>query len=136
MYKQLEIITKLGFSVSDVPKEGTYQNWENLDEKYTGMHDYFKWIKYGYGRATDHASLDIRAGKITREEGLKLVKEYEGKIPEKYMDDFLEDMEITREEFYKIVDKFTNKELFKTDDNGELVRDKNGNIEKLVYDNL
>ena len=132
----LETVEKLGFSRNSETKEGTYTDWENLDTKFTGMHDYFKWIKYGYGRATDHASLDIRSGKITREEGLKLVKEFEGKIPEKYMDDLLEDMEITREEFYKIVDKFTNKELFKTDDNNKLVRDENGNIEKLVYDNL
>ena len=134
--KVLETVEKIGFTRSPERKEGTYTNWENLDTKFTGMHDYFKWIKYGFGRATDHASLDIRAGKITRDEGLKLVKEFEGKIPEKYMDDFLEDMEITREEFYKIVDKFTNKELFKTNDNEQLVRDENGNIEKLVYDNL
>ena len=134
--KVLETVEKIGFTRSPERKEGTYTNWENLDTKFTGMHDYFKWIKYGFGRATDHASLDIRAGKITRDEGLKLVKEFEGKIPEKYMDDFLEDMAITREEFYKIVDKFTNKELFKTDVNGELIRDENGNIEKLVYDNL
>lgn len=134
--KILETVEKIGFSRNPEPKEGTYTNWENLDTKFTGMHDYFKWIKYGYGRATDHASLDIRAGKITREEGLKLVKEFEGKIPEKYMQDFLEDMEITREEFYRIVDKFANKELFKTDAKDNLVRDENGNIEKLVYDNI
>ena len=131
----LETVEKLGFSRNPEPKEGTYTDWENLDTKFTGMHDYFKWIKYGYGRATDHASLDIRAGKITRDEGLKLVKQYEGKIPEKYMQDFLDDMEITRDEFYKIVDKFTNKELFKTDGEGNLIRDENGNIEKLVFDN-
>ena len=134
--KILETVEKIGFSRNPEPKEGTYTNWENLDTKFTGIHDYFKWIKYGYGRATDHASLDIRAGKITREEGLKLVKEFEGKIPEKYMQDFLEDMEITREEFYRIVDKFANKELFKTDAKDNLVRDENGNIEKLVYDNI
>lgn len=102
---------------------------------YTGMHDYFKWIKYGFGRATDHASIDIRAGKITRQEGLKLVKEYEGKIPMKYFDNFLKYLEITREEFYRIVDKFANKSLFKKDENGNLWRDENGNLQKLQYDN-
>lgn len=136
IYKQLEIVEKLGFSRNPEPKEGTYTDWENLDTKYTGMHDYFKWIKYGYGRATDHASIDIRAGKITRQEGLKLVKEYEGKIPEKYFQDFMTDMELTREEFYKIVDKFTNKDLFKKDDNGNLWRDEKGNLQKLQFDNI
>ena len=136
IYKEIEIVEKLGFSRNPEPKEGTYTDWENLDTKYTGMHDYFKWIKYGFGRATDHASIDIRAGKITREEGLKLVKQHEGKIPLKYFDDFLRDMEITRKEFYKIVDKFANKDLFKKDKDGNLLRDKDGNLEKLQYDNI
>ncbi|WP_042683753.1 N-acetyl sugar amidotransferase [Candidatus Nitrosotenuis chungbukensis] len=134
--KQLETVEKLGFSRNPELKEGTYTNWENLDTKYTGMHDYFKWVKYGFGRATDHASLDIRSGKINREEGLKLVKQYEGKIPEKYFEDFLNDMEITRDEFYAIVDKFTNKALFKKDKLGNLLRDNDGNLEKIQYDNL
>ena len=136
IYKEIEIVEKIGFSRNPEPKEGTYTDWENLDTKYTGMHDYFKWIKYGFGRTTDHASIDIRAGKITREEGLKLVKQHEGKIPLKYFDDFLHDMEITKEEFYKIVDKFANKDLFKKDQDGNLLRDKDGNLEKLQYDNI
>ncbi len=135
IYKQLEIVEKLGFSRNPELKEGTYTNWENLDTKYTGMHDYFKWVKYGFGRVTDHASIDMRAGRITRQEGLKLVKQYEGKIPEKYMDDFLKDMEITREEFYGIVDKFANKDIFKKDVNGKLLRDERGNLQKIQYDN-
>lgn len=132
VYSILEHVKKHGFSVDDRPKEGTYTNWENLDEKYTGMHDYFKWIKYGFGRATDHASLDIRYGKISREEGKKLVREYEGKIPTRYFEEFLKDMELDKKEFYRIVDKFANKEIFKSDTNGELLRDKDGNLEKIV----
>ena len=133
IFKQLELVKSLGFSVSDKPKEGTYQNWENLDEKYTGMHDYFKWIKYGFGRATDHACIDIWYGRITREEGKKLVHEYEGKIPIWYFDEFLDDFELTRTQFYEIVDKFANHDLFKKDVNGKLYRDKDGNLELLYH---
>ena len=133
IFKQLELVKSLGFSVSDKPKEGTYQNWENLDEKYTGMHDYFKWIKYGFGRATDHACIDIWYGRITREEGKKLVHEYEGKIPIWYFDEFLDDFELTRTQFYEIVDKFANHDLFKKDVNGKLYRDKDGNLELLFH---
>jgi len=136
VYDVLDHVKKHGFNLADKPKEGTYTNWENLDEKYTGMHDYFKWIKYGFGRATDHASLDIRLGKISREEGLELVKKYEGKIPDRYFDEFLHDMEITKEEFYKIVDKFANKDLFKKDKDGNLLRDNDGNLEKIQSDNI
>ena len=133
IFKQLELVKSLGFSVSDKPKEGTYQNWENLDEKYTGMHDYFKWIKYGFGRATDHACIDIWYGRITREEGKKLVRKHEGKIPTWYFDEFLEDFELTRTQFYEIVDKFANHDLFKKDVNGKLYRDKDGNLELLFH---
>lgn len=133
IYKVLDFVKKRGFSVDVRPKEGTYTNWENLDEKYTGMHDYFKWIKYGFGRATDHASLDIRHGIITREEGIELVKKHEGKIPTRYFDEFLRDMELDRNGFYEIVDKFADKRLFKTDSNGRLVRDSEGNLEKKYW---
>jgi len=131
IFKQLEVVKNLGFSVSDKPKEGTYQNWENLDEKYTGMHDYFKWIKYGYGRATDHASIDISYKKINREQAIELVKNHEGKIPTWYFDEFLNDFELTKQEFLKIVDKFANHSLFKKNSSGELWRDDEDNLELL-----
>ena len=133
--KQLEIIKKLGFNTADSHNEGTYTNYENLDTKYVAMHDYFKFLKFGYGRATDHASIDIRNKRITREEGLNLVKKYEGKIPTKHLQEFLGDIELTKDEFLKICEKFTNKDLFKKDSSGNLTRDNNGNVEKISYDN-
>lgn len=136
MFKQLDIVKKLGFSLNPEIKEGTYSNWENLDTKYTVFHDYFKFLKYGFGRATDHTSIEIRYGRMTREEGLKLVKQYEGKIPTKYLQEFLNDAGLTFEEFLKVCEKFTNKNLFKKDNNGNLFQDKNGNLEKIHYDNL
>ena len=132
---QVEVVKKLGFNVLNEPNEGTYANYENLDTKYVGMHDYFKFLKYGFGRASDHASIDIRNKRLTREEALKLVKEYEGKIPTKYYKEFLNEFELTEQEFLKICDKFTNKSLFKTDKDGNLIRDKFNNIQKIAYDN-
>jgi N-acetyl sugar amidotransferase len=61
--KQLEIVKNHGFSVKeDGPVEGTYTNYENLDEKMHGLHDYLKFVKYGFGRATDHACIESCAG--------------------------------------------------------------------------
>jgi len=133
--KQVEIVKKLGFNVLDEHNEGTYTNYENLDTKYVAIHDYFKFLKFGYGRATDHASIDIRNKRLTREEGLDLVNRYDGKIPTKYLDDFLEDFGLSMEEFLKICDKFTNKELFKKDNSGNILRDEADNLEKIAYDN-
>jgi len=131
----LEQVKKLGFSVGEIPTEGTYTNYENLDHKLQGFHDYFKWIKFGYGRATDNASIEIRSGILTRDEGLKLVKEFEGKLPERYLDEYLHNWKMTRDEFLTIVDKFTNKELFQKDTHGNLLRDSEGNLTKINYDN-
>ena len=80
--------------------------------------------------------LKLRKKRITREEGLDLVKKFEGKIPEQYLDEYLKDFEMTRDDFFKCMNKFTNKDLFQKDENGNLIRDKNGNLEKINYDNI
>ena len=136
MFKQLDLVKNLGFTFNPEIKEGTYTNYENLDTKYTVFHDYFKFLKYGFGRATDQASIEIRYGRISREEGLKLVKQYEGKIPTKYLTEFLNDTGLTHDEFLKVCEKFTDKSLFKKDTNGNLLIDENGNIEKIHFDNV
>ena len=133
--EQLKKVRDLGFTLHDGPSEGTFTNYENLDNKIQGIHDYFKWLKFGYGRATDNASVQIRLNWINREEAMKLVKEHEGKLPERYLDEFLEQWDMSRDEFLQIAEKFTNKELFKKDEKGNLIRDEFGNIEKINYDN-
>ena len=133
--EQLKKVRDLGFTLHDGPSEGTFTNYENLDNKIQGIHDYFKWLKFGYGRTTDNASVQIRQNWINREEAMKLVKEHEGKLPEKYLDEFLKQWDMSRDEFLQITEKFTNKELFKKDENGNLIRNEFGNIEKINYDN-
>ena len=133
--KQLDIVKKQGFEVHDGPTEGTFTNYENLDNKVQGIHDYIKWLKFGYGRATDNASVLIRLGELTRDEGLKLVKQHEGKIPRKYLDEFLEKWDMSFDQFLEICNKFTNKDLFKKDSSGNLLRDNNLNLTKINYDN-
>ena len=54
----------------------------------------------------------------------------------KYLNEFLSDWNMSREEFLQIADKFTNKDLFKKDEDGNLIRDNSGNIEKINYDNI
>ena len=133
--EQLKKVRDLGFTLHDGPSEGTFTNYENLDNKIQGIHDYFKWLKFGYARATDGASVQIRLNWINRADGMKLVKEYEGKLPEKYLDEFLKQWDMSRDEFLQITEKFTNKELFKKDENGNLIRNEFGNLEKINYDN-
>ena len=135
IFKQLETVKAIGFQENDEPKEGTFNKWENLDVYFTVFHDYFKFLKYGFGRATDHASIEIMHGRISREQGLKLVKQYEGKIPRKYLKKFLEFADMSMDDFIVICNEFTNKEIFQVDENQNIVRDKSGEVIKLKYDN-
>lgn len=120
--------------------EGSFLNSENLDTYYHGVHDYFKFLKLGFGRVTDQVNMAIRRGMITREDGINIVKKREGNFPKSYLgkslEDMLEEIDVTMDEFINICDKFTNKELFICDDNGNLIKDKNGNLTKINYDNV
>ena len=127
--KQLEIVKKHGFAVKeDGPVEGTYTNYENTDEQLVGLHDYLKFVKYGFGRATDHACIDIRNKRMTRLEGIKIVKEYDGKYPHKSINAFIEYSGMTKEEIDEVIDTYTNPVLFKMNDNGIFEKDSNGNL--------
>ena len=133
---QLEKIMPTGFrvndSVADVGdkphQEGTFTNYENLDGKFVGVHDYLKFLKFGFGRATDHASIDIRNERISREEAIELVHTYEGKVPRRYLEEYLDFVGMTEDDFYETLDSFTNKALFLTDEEGRIVRDSNGEV--------
>jgi N-acetyl sugar amidotransferase len=126
--KQLEIVKKHGFAVKeDGPTEGTYTNYENLDEKLVGLHDYLKFVKYGFGRATDHACIDIRNKRLTREEGKKLVMQHDGKYPHYAVSDFIKYSGLSKQEIDEVIDSYTNPILFKND-NGVFARDKDGNL--------
>jgi N-acetyl sugar amidotransferase len=133
---QLEKVIDVGFQVNDTVadvgerphQEGTYTNYENLDGKFVGVHDYLKFLKFGFGRATDHASIDIRNERISREEAIELVRTYEGKVPRRYLEEYLDFVGMTEAEFYETLDSFTNKAIFLTDDEGRIARDENGEV--------
>lgn len=82
--------------------EGTYKGYKSVECRMSGVHDYAKFIKRGFGRGTDHASQDVRAGLLTREEGFELAKEYDVKRP-KELDYYLKITGYTEEEFINIL---------------------------------
>lgn len=128
-----------GFKVYDRVVEGSMVNYENLDNHQTGIHDYFKFLKFGFGRATDLACLHIRRGRLTRQDGLEAVRRLDGLFPAEYLgkslDDILRPLDLTVDEFIRICDRFTNRKIFRRDADGALVKDRDGNLTKLNYDN-
>jgi N-acetyl sugar amidotransferase len=117
-----------GFSATERPVETTYENFENLDCYSNHVHDYLKYVKYGFGRATDNACLDIRLGYIKREEAVRLVNKYDGTQPNKAIKEYLNYTGFTEEEFFKIVDSYTNKRIFERDSNGNFLKDIDGSL--------
>jgi hypothetical protein len=69
-----------------------------------GVHDYSKFIKRGFGRTTDHVSADVRAGLLTRDEAMELIKKLDGVRPE-VLDYYLQITGFTEREFIEIVKK-------------------------------
>lgn len=120
--------------------EGTMVGYENLDNHYVGIHDYFKFLKYGFSRATDQACLHIRRGRISREDGLRIVRRHDGIFPWTYLgahlEKLLEPLDLTLKQFVDICDRFTNRKIFVTDISGNCIKDKRGNLTKLNYDNV
>jgi len=128
-----------GFTTLDHAVEGSMVNYENLDNHQTGIHDYFKFLKFGFSRATDIACLHVRRSRISRQDALEIVRKRDGKFPWTYLgkplEQILDPLSMSVEEFQKVCDKFTNKKIFKRQASGELVRDGHQNLEKLNYDN-
>jgi len=128
-----------GFTTYQTTIEGSIVNYENLDNHQTGIHDYFKFLKYGFGRATDIACLHVRRGRLTRRDALELVRRHDGTFPGSYLgkplEQILAPLEMSVEEFVGVCDKFTNRKLFKCDARGALTKDRHGNLVKVNYDN-
>ena len=71
------------------------------------------YLKFGFGRATQDAGIEIRRGAMTRDQGINLVKLYDGKYPYEFIDLYLDYYQMTKDEFDSVIDKWTNKDLFK-----------------------
>lgn len=116
---QVELIKdKYGWEEAAEPFERTYRTISNLDDRYeNGAHDYLKWIKFGYGRATDHATKDIREGLMTREEGVEMVRKYDH-VKSSDIHYWLNYVDRTEEWFDTIADTFRSTKVWVRDDNG------------------
>lgn len=101
-----------GFMPNSERSEGTYSKYASLDDKTDGFHYYLSFIKFGIGRCTSDASHEIRDGKITREEGIALVKKFDGEFPSRYFKEFLEYTDITEEQFRAVIDSWRSPHLW------------------------
>jgi N-acetyl sugar amidotransferase len=118
--EHLVIARKYGFKSLDEPREGTYRTYVGIDEKINRLHQYLKVLKFGYGRATDHACEDLRNGRLSREEARKLVKEYDLQpLGKDYIEDICAYLGYSEQEFTELLEQFRNTDIWKKNSNGE-----------------
>lgn len=117
--EQVKIVRReYGFNIKeDGPVPGACLNYENLDCGFVDIHDYLMYLKYGFGRTTSQVCIDIRNGRMTREEAIKLVEKYDGKVER--VKEFCDFIGITENEFWKIADSFRGKDVWEKDSKGK-----------------
>ena len=100
----------------DLHDLGRYRRHTALDCDLQIANQMIKYLKFGFGFATDEVCYDIREGRFTREDGKWYVNEYDGKCGQKYIDIACKYLSITEEEFWNVVDSYVNKDLFEKKD--------------------
>ena len=111
-----------GWKQKEAPFERTYRRFSNLDDRYeNGAHDLLKFIKFGYGRCSDHASKDIRDGYMTREEGIEKVRKHDH-IVSSDLNYWLDYVGMKEEEFWNTADTFRDPRVWRIE-NGEWAKD-------------
>lgn len=100
------------FEANTERTEGTYSKYNSIDDRIDGLHYFTTYIKFGLGRASYDAAQEIRNHHLTREEGVALVRRFDGELPRKYLAETLQYMELTEPEFWTIVDRFRSPHLW------------------------
>ena len=91
----------------------TFTNFAQNDQALYVLHTYLMYLKFGFGRATQDAGIEIRRGAMTRDQAINLVTLYDNAYPHEFIDTFLQYYQMTKSEFDQVLDKFANKSLFK-----------------------
>lgn len=104
---------------NDTPEEiGRYRIFSSVDDDLMIVNEMLKYLKNGFGRASDDVVDDLRNNRITWDEGVKLIEKFDGLCGQKYIKYCCEYLEISEEYFWQIVDKHVNKKLFKRNTSG------------------
>ena len=101
---------------------GDLSNASMLDEEFTNINMMLKYYKFGFGRATDHVNEKIRQNLLTRDEGIKIVEQYDGVCDDYIIHDFCKYVGISFSDFWDIANKWINEKLFKINEGARPTR--------------
>jgi len=105
-------VENTGFQARPFRSEGTYSKYNSIDDKIDDLHYYTTWIKFGLGRATYDASQEIRNKHLTREDGIALVKQFDGEMPSRYLREVMDYIGMDVEKFMELCDRFRSPHLW------------------------
>lgn len=101
-----------GLIEKDEGSSGTFTNFAQNDQALYALHVYLMYLKFGFGRATQDAGIEIRRGAMDRDQAVNLVRLYDGQYPEEYMELYLDYYQMTQAEFDSVIDRWANRKLF------------------------
>jgi N-acetyl sugar amidotransferase len=111
------VMREYGWKPAQQPFERTYRRFSNLDDMHeNGIHDYLKFVKLGYGRGSDHACKDIRAGRMTRDDGVEMVRKYDAVKPRRDLERWLSYVGMSEDEFDATCDTFRDRRVWRVKD--------------------
>tara|TARA_X000000368_G_scaffold409970_1_gene392768 strand:- start:729 stop:1583 length:855 start_codon:yes stop_codon:yes gene_type:complete len=105
-----------GLTESQETNSGTFTNFAQNDQSFYALHTYLMYLKLGFGRANQDASIEIRRGAMDRSQAINLVNLYDGLYPNDSIELYLDYYEMSLEQFNEIIDKWTNKDIFEKKD--------------------
>ncbi|OGV49312.1 MAG: LPS biosynthesis protein [Lentisphaerae bacterium GWF2_52_8] len=107
------------YNYESAPQSRSFDTYNDVDSfVYSDVHDYIKYLKYGYGKVTDHACREIRLRRLTRNEGIELVREY-AELKPKGLRQFLAWLEMSEEDFYGFVNAQRDQSVWRRSSHGE-----------------
>lgn len=98
---------------------GTFTNYAQNEDRIQDLHCFLMFIKFGFGRCTSDASIEIRRGRMTREQGVEVVRKLDGQFPVEYLQSYLDYFEMTEKEFWGVIDSHANKHILHKTNNIE-----------------
>lgn len=105
-------VENTGFEPNYHRTEGSFSKYSSLDDKIDWLHYHTTTIKFGIGRATYDSAQEIRNGDITRDEGIALIKRFDGEFPQQYIDDCCDYMSISLQQYHDAIEKFRSPHLW------------------------
>lgn len=92
-------VDNVGFKAAPERTQGTYSKYNSIDDKIDDLHYYTTYVKFGIGRATYDAAQEVRSRDITREEGVALVRRFDGEYPDRFESELMRYLSVPDDEF-------------------------------------